>query len=142
MVWLLWVYTTWVVGPAADQLALADPEAVARGPASAMILGGAGLFLAGHAAFKAVIWRRVSWPRLGALAVLGLLGLAAPHVTALALGACTAVVIVAVAVLDYARNRRLPGEAAGRATPAPAPAPEDPRSSAPRTPTPGSHLRT
>jgi low temperature requirement protein LtrA len=63
MVWLLWVYTTWVT---------------------------IGLFLAGHAAFKAVIWRRVSWPRPGALAVLGLLGLAAPYVTALTLGACTA----------------------------------------------------
>ena len=99
-----------------------------------MILGGVGLFLAGHAAFKAVIWRRAAWPGLGALAVLGLLGLAAPHVTALALCACTAAVIIAVAVLDYARNRRLPGEAAGRPTPAPAPAPEDPPSSRPGTP--------
>jgi hypothetical protein len=64
--------------------------------------------LAGHAAFKAVIWRQASWPRLGALAVLGLLGLAAPHITALALGACAAVVIIAVAALDYARGRKPP----------------------------------
>jgi hypothetical protein len=63
--------------------------------------------------------------RRGALAVLGLLALAAPHVSALALGACTAVLIIAVAVLDYARNRRSPGAAAGRPTPA-TPAPEDP----------------
>ena len=105
-----------IVAAAADQLTLAAPGAVGNGPASAMILGGAGLFLAGHAAFKAVIWRRISWPRLGALAVLALLGLAAPHVSALTLSACAAVVIIAVAVADYAQIR-------------------------PRTPASGSHLR-
>ncbi len=40
-----------------------------------LILGGPALFLAGHAAFKAAIWRRVSWPRLAAIAALGLFGL-------------------------------------------------------------------
>jgi low temperature requirement protein LtrA len=97
-----------IVGAAADELTLADPDAVGRAAASWMILGGVGLFLAGHAAFKAVIWRRASWPRLGALAVLGLLGLAAPHISALALGACTAAVIISVAVLDHAGNPRPP----------------------------------
>ena len=29
-----------------------------------MILGGPALFLAGHAAFKMVVWRVLSWPRL------------------------------------------------------------------------------
>jgi hypothetical protein len=28
-----------------------------------MILGGPALFLAGHAAFKLVVWRYLSWPR-------------------------------------------------------------------------------
>jgi low temperature requirement protein LtrA len=130
-----------IVVAAADQLTLADPGAVGRGPASAMILGGTGLFLAGHAAFKAVIWRRVSWTRVGALAVLGLLALAAPHVSALALSACTVVVIIAVAVLDYVRNPRPPGEAAVRSAPAQTPVPEDPVSSSPGTPPPRSHLR-
>jgi low temperature requirement protein LtrA len=112
-----------IVGAAADELTLADPEAVGHGPASWMILGGAALFLAGHAAFKAVIWRRASWPRLGALVVLGLLGLAAPHISALALGACTAAVIIAVAALDQARHPEPPvtGDA-GRHAPAPSPA--------------------
>jgi low temperature requirement protein LtrA len=91
-----------IVGAAADELTLADPDAVGHAAVSWMILGGVGLFLAGHAAFKAVIWRRASWPRIGALAVLGLLGLAAPHISALALGACTAAVIIAVAVGDHA----------------------------------------
>jgi low temperature requirement protein LtrA len=93
-----------IVGAAADQLTLAHPDAVGRRPASWMILGGAGLFLAGHAAFKAVIWRQVPWSRIAALAVLGLLGLAAPHISALALGACSVAVIVAVAAVDYAQR--------------------------------------
>ena len=90
-----------IVGAAADELTLADPAAVGRGPAAWMILGGVGLFLAGHAAFKAVIWRTVPWTRIGAVAVLALLGLAAPHLSALALGAATAAVVVAVAAADH-----------------------------------------
>jgi len=91
-----------IVVAASDQQTLAHPAEVGSGPAAWMILGGAGLFLAGHAAFKAVVWRRASWPRICAVAVLALLGLAAPHVSALALGACAAAVIIAVAVTDYA----------------------------------------
>ena len=97
-----------IVGAAADEVTLADPDAVGHGPASWIILGGVGLFLAGHAAFKAVIWRRTSWPRVGALAVLGLLGLAAPHISALALSGCAAAVIIAVAALDQARHPETP----------------------------------
>jgi low temperature requirement protein LtrA len=91
-----------IVAAAADQLTLARPGVVGNGPASWMILGGVGLFLAGHAAFKAVVWRRASWPRIVAVAVLALLGLAAPHLSALALSACAAAVVVAVAVTDFA----------------------------------------
>jgi low temperature requirement protein LtrA len=114
-----------IVGAAGDQLTLADPDAVGRGPASWMILGGVALFVAGHAAFKAVVWRRVPWTRIAALAVLGLLGLAAPHISALALGACTVAVIVAVAAVDYAQRTAeerqsaaepQPGSFAGRQT--------------------------
>jgi low temperature requirement protein LtrA len=94
-----------IVGAAADQLTLADPDAVGRAPASWMILGGVALFLAGHAAFEAVIWRTLSWSRIWALVVLGLLGLAAPQVSALALSACAAAVIIAIAALDHARSR-------------------------------------
>jgi low temperature requirement protein LtrA len=89
-----------IVSAAADQVTLADPGAVGRGPASWMILGGPGLFLAGHAAFKAVIWRTTPWSRIVAVAVLALLGLAAPHVSALALSTCAAAVVIAVAVAD------------------------------------------
>jgi low temperature requirement protein LtrA len=93
-----------IVAAAADQLTLTEPGAVGRGPASWMILGGFALFLAGHAAFKAVIWRTTPWSRVIAVAVLGLLGLAAPHVSALALSACAAAVVLAVAVADQVQR--------------------------------------
>jgi low temperature requirement protein LtrA len=94
-----------IVTAAGDEVTLADPGAVGHAPASWMILGGVGLFLAGHAAFKAIIWRQVPWTRLAAIVVLALLGLAAPHLSALALGACAAAVVVAVAATDYTGHR-------------------------------------
>ncbi len=97
-----------IVAAAADELTLADPGAVGHAPTAWLILGGIGLFLAGHAAFKAVIWRRPSWPRIGGVAVLALLGLAAPHVSALALGACAVAVVLAVAAFDYAQHPASP----------------------------------
>jgi low temperature requirement protein LtrA len=66
-----------------------------------LILGGPALFLAGHAAFKAAIWRRISWARLSAIAVLALFALLAPHVPALVLAACGAATVLAVAVADH-----------------------------------------
>ena len=93
---------------------LAHPGAVGRAAASWMILGGFGLFLAGHAAFKAVVWRTPSWPRIGALAVLALLGLAAPHISALALGACAAAVVIAVAAIDYVQRSGADSPEAGQ----------------------------
>jgi low temperature requirement protein LtrA len=103
-----------IVSAAADEVTLPDPGAVGNAATSWMILGGVGLFLAGHAAFKAVVWRKPSWPRIGAVAVLALLGLAAPHITALALGACAAAVVVAVAAIDYVQR---PGAVAGTGSP-------------------------
>jgi low temperature requirement protein LtrA len=94
-----------IVTAAADG---ATAEAAARGgTASAvtawvawMILGGPALFLAGHAAFKAVVWRRLSWQRIGAIGVLALLGFAVPQLSALALSGCAAAVVAAVVVAD------------------------------------------
>src|ERR1039457_1587633 len=110
-----------VVAAAADG-AMANLAARDRAGASApgwvawLILGGPALFLIGHAAFKAVIWRRVSWPRVGAAAVLGLLGLLAPNVPALALAACGAAAVVAVAIADQIwqpASEQSPSAAAG-----------------------------
>ena len=65
-----------------------------------LVLGGAGLFVAGHLAVKLAVWRRLNWPRVLALVVLALLGLLAPHVSALVLSACAVGVILAVAACD------------------------------------------
>jgi len=104
-----------IVGAAADELTVSDPTAPASGPVAWMILGGVGLFLAGHAAFKAVIWRTVSWTRVAGVVVLALLGLAAPHLSAVALGGCTAAVVLLVAASDY--RHRSAGEAEGDPAP-------------------------
>ena len=93
-----------IVSAAADQKVLSDPGATASAAAAWMILGGPALFLAGHAAFKLVIWRHVSWPRVAGIAVLALLGLAATAIPELGLAACAAAVVAAVAASD-----RLPG---------------------------------
>ncbi len=89
-----------IVVAAGDEVALTAPGAVGRAPVSWMLLGGTALFLAGHAAFRAVLWHRVAWAKIAGIAALALLGLAAPHVTAVLLGVCTAAVVLAVAVAD------------------------------------------
>ena len=78
-----------IVTAAADEQVLSDPAATTA--TAWMILGGPALFLAGHAAFKLVVWRFVSWPRVAGIVVLALLALAARAIPALALAACTAV---------------------------------------------------
>jgi low temperature requirement protein LtrA len=90
-----------IVVAAADEVVVSKPGAIGVTSAAWLILGGTALFIAGHAAFKIAVWRVVPWSRLAAVAVLGLLGLAAPHVPALALGACAVAVVIAVAALDY-----------------------------------------
>src|SRR5256714_8521461 len=83
-----------IVIAAGDDRVLTHPLAAASAATAWMVLGGTSLFLAGHAAFKAVVWRVVSWPRIGGIAVLGLLGLLAPHASPLALGSCAAAVVI------------------------------------------------
>jgi low temperature requirement protein LtrA len=89
-----------IVSAAADEVVLDDPTRRGVFATSWLVVGGVALFLAGHAVFKAVVWRLVSWPRVIAVAVLLLLLLLAPHVSALTLGIATLVVVIAVAVAD------------------------------------------
>jgi low temperature requirement protein LtrA len=89
-----------IVTAAADEKVLSDPGQPASAAAAWMILGGPALFLAGHAAFKLVVWRAVSWPRLAGIAGLALLALAAGAIPALALAACAAALVTAVAASD------------------------------------------
>jgi low temperature requirement protein LtrA len=90
-----------IVVAAADEVVVSKPGAIGVAWTSWLTLGGTALFIAGHAAFKIAVWRVVPWSRLAAVAVLALLGFAAPHVPALGLGACAAAVVIAVAALDY-----------------------------------------
>jgi low temperature requirement protein LtrA len=94
-----------IVVAAGDQLVLRRPVAVGGPAVSAMVLGGPALFLLGHAAFKAVVWGRVSWTRIGGAAVLAALGGLAPFVSALVLVVCAAVVVVGVAATDSLAQR-------------------------------------
>ena len=94
-----------IVVAAGDQLVLDQPGVVGSAPVSAMLLGGSALFLIGHALFKAVVWRTVSRARIAGVAVLAVLGVVAPHVTALVLSICTALVVLAVATADYLTER-------------------------------------
>jgi low temperature requirement protein LtrA len=96
-----------IVIAAADEIVLADPLQRVTAPVAWLILGGTFLYIAGHAAFKAVVLGRLSWTRMAALAATALLGLVAPHVTVLALSACAAGVVIAVAVADYLMRGKL-----------------------------------
>jgi low temperature requirement protein LtrA len=89
-----------IVCAAADEKVLSEPGETATVAVAWMILGGPALFLAGHAAFKLVIWQTVSWPRVAGVAVLALLGLAATAVPELGLAACAAGVVAVVAACD------------------------------------------
>jgi low temperature requirement protein LtrA len=90
-----------IVIAAADEVVLSHPGERAGLATALLILGGAALYLAGLAAFQAVVWRTWSVPRLAGVAAAALLGLLAPHVSVLVLAACAAAVVVGVAVADY-----------------------------------------
>ncbi len=89
-----------IVVAAGDEVVLSRPGATGVTSTGWLVLGGTALFIAGHAAFKIAVWRVVSWQRLAAVVVLGLLGLAAGSLPALALALCAASVVVGVAVAD------------------------------------------
>ena len=87
-----------IVTAAGDEKILLSPSSTAA-PSAWMILGGPALFLAGHAAFKFVVWRVVPWTRLAGIAVLALLALAVPVLPEIALAACAVAVVAVVAVV-------------------------------------------
>jgi len=92
-----------IVAAAADDKIVSAPSSTASASSAWMILGGPALFLAGHAAFKFVVWRIVPWTRLAGVAVLALLALAAGAVPEIALAGCAAAVVAAVAATDRRR---------------------------------------
>jgi len=90
-----------IVTAAGDEKILTAPSAIASAPSAWMILGGPALFVAGHAAFKWVVWRVIPWTRLAGIAAIALLALAVPALPEIALAACAAAVVAVVAALDH-----------------------------------------
>ena len=95
-----------IVAAAGDEVMVSGPGVTGVAWKAWLLLGGTALFIAGHAAFKIAVWREVPWSRLAAVALLGLLGLAAPNVSLLGLGACATAVVIAVAALDHRQADR------------------------------------
>jgi low temperature requirement protein LtrA len=110
-----------VVTAAADNRVLSPPSVHPSASTAWMILGGTALFVLGHGAFKAVVWRVVPWTRLGAVAALALLGLAAPRVSTLALAGCAVAVVVAVSATDRLVPESSAGTVRGRGPRPPSP---------------------
>jgi low temperature requirement protein LtrA len=88
-----------IVTAAGDEKILTTPS-LHTASSAWLILGGPALFLAGHAAFKYVLWRIVPWTRLVGIAVLALLALAAAALPEIALAGCAAAVVAVVAAAD------------------------------------------
>lgn len=84
MVWLVWVYTTWMTN-------WLDPD---------RLPGGTGLFLFGHALFKLTVWQHIPWTRLGGMVVLASFGWWAAGAPSWVLGAATSLVVAAVVTVD------------------------------------------
>ena len=97
-----------IVAAAADETVLEHPAEHADAVTAWLVLGGTALYLAGHALFKWVMWRVVSWPRLIAVLVLLVLVPVAAHVSRLTLAGIALAVVIAVAVVD-----RMIGHSAG-----------------------------
>jgi len=90
-----------IVCAAADDLVLTHPGEVSSTATGWMILGGPALFLAGHVAYKRVVWGYLPRPRIAGVVGLAMLGPAASAMPRLALGVSACLVVVAVAISDY-----------------------------------------
>jgi low temperature requirement protein LtrA len=88
-----------IVTAAADERVITHPTAITDASTAWLILGGNALFLAGHAAFMAIVWRTVPWTRIIAIVALGLLGTVATSMSTLALSAA-ALAVVLLATVD------------------------------------------
>jgi low temperature requirement protein LtrA len=89
-----------IVEASAGERLFEDPTVHGDATFAWLLLGGIALFLGGHALFKAVVWRRASWPRLGGIVAVAALGVLAPHVAKLTLAICSVAVIAGVAIVD------------------------------------------
>ncbi len=89
-----------IVTAAADALFVQHAGGGATLSTRWLVCGGTALFLAGHAAFKAVIWRVVPWTRLAAIVALAVLGFASADLSSELLGLLALAIVLAVIVVD------------------------------------------
>jgi low temperature requirement protein LtrA len=94
-----------IVTAAADELVLLHPQRHASIETVWLTLGGTALFIAGHALFKAVVWRVVAWARVVAVVVLVALVPIGRSLPALAIGAIALAVVLIVLVLDHVTDQ-------------------------------------
>jgi low temperature requirement protein LtrA len=93
-----------IVTAVAAEVTIAEPFQHGAAGTTLAVLGGPGLFLAGHALFKRAVWGRLSWPRIIAMVALACLLPAAALVPVLALELAAVLIIGAVAAWEtYAR---------------------------------------
>ncbi len=89
-----------IVSAAADERVLAHPSRGAGAATSALLLGGTALFLGGHAAFKALLWRVVPWTRVLAAIALLLLEPIVQNLPAVTVSCFTLTALAVVSVAD------------------------------------------
>jgi low temperature requirement protein LtrA len=89
-----------IVTAAADELVVQQASAASDGATRWLVCGGTALFLAGHAAFKMVIWRVVPWSRLLAVVALAVLGVASGGLSSRVLGGLALLIVLALIVAD------------------------------------------
>jgi low temperature requirement protein LtrA len=94
-----------IVWSAGDEKILTSPLSSVSAESAWKILGGPALFLAGHAAFKFVIWRRIPWTRVIGVAVVASLALVSAVLSQVVLAACAVAVVAAVAAFDRYQYR-------------------------------------
>ncbi|MEV6966585.1 low temperature requirement protein A [Hamadaea sp. NPDC051192] len=92
-----------IVSAVGDELVIAHPLGHSSWPAIATILGGAALFLAGHALYKWALSRQLSRVQLVASAVLIAVMPIAPHLPPIVLAGLATVVVATVAIRDKRR---------------------------------------
>ena len=98
-----------IVCAAGSERVIGHPTATTGTATSWMVLGGTALFIAGHAAFKRLLWNSWSWSRFAAIVVLALISLAAPHMVSVLTAAFAVAVVIVVAASDRQLGRRPAG---------------------------------
>lgn len=101
-----------IVTAVAIERLIAEPTSHATTAVTATVIGGAGLFLAGHFLFKWAFGGHVAWSHVAGIVALLLLAPLSDQISLLALCAIAAVIVGAVAAWDMATHRRhLPHQA-------------------------------